>query len=122
MTIIVQDAGFQADDWTGAVLELAGDDLPADWTQVLAAPLVRIRFPAFSDGRGFTLARALRAQGFRGRLRAAGPLLPDQYAMLRRTGFDEVELTAEHAASHPESAWLVRADWQAHDYRSRLAG
>lgn len=119
---LVRDDGFHADDWTGAVLDLPGEALPDDWGQALAAPLIRITFPAFADGRGFTLARALRAQGFAGRLRAAGPVLPDQYTMLRRTGFDEVELTPDHAARHPESAWIARADWQAHDYRSRLAG
>ena len=33
--------------------------------------LVRVRFPAFSDGRGFSHARDLRSFGFHGRLRAA---------------------------------------------------
>lgn len=118
--ILVRDDGFHADDWSGAILDLTGDAAPEDAD--LTAALIRITFPAFGDGRGFTLARMLRARGFGGRLRAAGPVLPDQYAMLRRTGFDEVELSAEHAARHPESSWLARADWQAHDYRSRLAG
>lgn len=122
MTTLVRDDGFHRDDWTGAMRDLAGEQRPADWEETLAAPGLRIRFAAFSDGRGLTLARALRAAGYGGRLRAAGPLLPDQYAMLRRVGFDEVELSDEQAATHPESSWLARADWQAHDYRSRLAG
>jgi uncharacterized protein (DUF934 family) len=59
---------------------------------------IRIRFGGFADGRGFTLARQLRAAGFAGRLRAAGALLPDQRAALRGCGFDEVELEPAHMA------------------------
>ena len=57
--------------------------------------LVRIAFPGFSDGRGFSLARRLRQLGYRGRLRAAGRVIPDQRAALLGSGFDEVELSAE---------------------------
>jgi uncharacterized protein (DUF934 family) len=82
--------------------------------------LIRVRFPAFSDGRGFSHARDLRSFGYAGRLRAAGHLLADQYAMARRVGFDEVEIDETLAARQPEDQWLARADWRAHDYQSRL--
>lgn len=60
-------------------------------TAELAA--IAIVFPAFRDGRGFSLARLLRDRaGFTGELRAEGPLLPDQYAFLVRCGFDAVAL------------------------------
>ena len=87
-----------------------------------AAPptLIRIAFPSFSDGRGFTLARRLRQAGYTGRLRAAGHVLADQYAMARRSGFDEVEITHDLARRQPEEQWLARARWQTHDYQSRL--
>jgi uncharacterized protein (DUF934 family) len=84
--------------------------------------IIRIDFPSSADGRGFTLARQLRALGYTGRLRAKGHVLADQYAMARRSGFDEVEISADLAARQPQDQWLARANWQAHDYQSRLRG
>ena len=52
-----------------------------------------LEFEAFRDGRGFSLAAVLRGQGYRGRLIAAGKILPDQARHLRRCGFDAVELS-----------------------------
>ncbi|SFE20946.1 DUF934 domain-containing protein [Roseivivax sediminis] len=134
MSVIVTDRGFGQDDWTGAFttldeggtapgLDLASDTDPAALSQVPeGTELVRIAFPASSDGRGFTLARLLRLRGYRGRLRAAGHVIADQYAMARRSGFDEVEIDDDLAARQPEDQWRFRADWQAHDYQSRLRG
>ncbi len=51
-----------------------------------------LEFEAFRDGRGFSLAAVLRGKGYRGRLIAAGKVLPDQARHLRRCGFDAVEL------------------------------
>jgi uncharacterized protein (DUF934 family) len=118
MKILVRDTGFAREDFTGIILDLAPEDDPA--CVDLSAPLIRIAFAAFSDGRGFTLARRLRQDGYVGRLRAAGPLLADQYAMARRSGFDEVEIDEALARRQPEHQWLARADWRAHDYRARL--
>jgi uncharacterized protein (DUF934 family) len=137
MTVIVTDSGFAADDWTDGFVPLAelaantdGDnlaiDLPSD-----AAPealdgrladidLIRIDFPGFADGRGFTLARLLRLRGFVGRLRARGHVIADQYAMARRAGFDEVEIANDLATRQPVDQWLARANWRAHDYQARL--
>ena len=134
MSVIVTDAGFGPDDWRGPVAPLAAladeraVDLPSD-----AAPdaldgrlgdlaLIRIDFPKSADGRGFTLARLLRLRGYRGRLRARGHLVADQYAMARRAGFDEVEIDAALAARQPEAQWLARADWRAFDHQARLRG
>lgn len=123
-TVIVTDRGFGPDDWTGDAAEVAelgpGDDPRALAGRLDALRLVRIAFPGFADGRGFTLARQLRAMGYAGRLRAVGHVLADQYAMARRAGFDEVEIDATLAARQPEDQWLARADWRAHDYQSRL--
>ena len=133
MSVIVTDRGFAADDWTGAVAPLAertdepGVDVPSDTdlaamaALAAAAPaLIRVAFPSFSDGRGFTLARRLRQAGYAGRLRAAGHVLADQYAMARRSGFDEVEIADDLAKRQPEDQWRARAEWKAHDYQSRL--
>ncbi len=51
-----------------------------------------VRFPAFRDGRGFTLAVRLRERGYAGRLEAEGDLLADQARHLARCGFDAVVL------------------------------
>lgn len=137
MSIVVTDTGFAPDDWHlgftedaysasgphGPALDLPADAQPSDVADVLCdIALIRVDFPSFADGRGFTLARQLRLLGFSGRLRARGPLLPDQYAMARRAGFDEVEISTDHAARDAEQSWLLRADWQAHDYQARLRG
>ena len=132
MSIIVTDHGFAPEDFSGAfaapealagaeALDLGPDaDLAPLAGQLDGPSLIRIAFPSFADGRGFTLARRLRLMGYTGRLRAAGHVIADQYAMARRAGFDEVEISEELAARQPEEQWLFRADWQAHDYRARL--
>ncbi len=134
MSVIVTDTGFRPDDWQGgfAPFDAANDqpalDVPSDTApEALARSfagvgLIRIDFPSFADGRGFTLARLLRARGYSGRLRARGHVIADQYAMARRSGFDEVEISDDLAARQPEDQWLFRANWQTHDYQARLKG
>ena len=126
MTVIVTDTGFGAETWTGGfetetALDLAPDaDLATLSNQLPGLEMIRIHFPSFADGRGFTLARQLRHMGYVGRLRAYGHVLADQYAMARRSGFDEVEIDEDLAARQPEDQWQARANWQAHDYQARL--
>ena len=139
MSVLVTDSGFSGDDWTGAIVPLgdlaspegagaravdvASDDDPAALSDRLdAMEMIRVDFPSFADGRGFTIAAQLRRMGYRGRLRARGHVIADQYAMARRSGFDEVEIDATLAARQPEDQWRRRADWQAHDYQARLRG
>jgi len=135
MSILVTDAGFAPDALTLPLTPLADLDQhpdavaldlgPGDHAATLAGRLdgirlIRIAFPAFSDGRGFTIAQDLRRMGYAGTLRAAGHVLADQYAMARRSGFDEVEISDTLAARQPEAQWRFRADWRAHDHRARL--
>jgi len=123
MSVIVTDAGFGPDTWTGdAALDLPSDTPPAELEAALGAELVRVDFPSFSDGRGFTLAAMLRRMGYAGRLRARGHVIADQYAMARRSGFDEVEIPDDLAARQPQDQWLARANWQEHNYQARLRG
>ena len=133
MSVIVTDAGFRPDDWQGGFatledggapgLDLHPDTDPAALDRLPeGVEMVRIAFPSSADGRGFTLARLLRLRGYRGRLRAHGHVIADQYAMARRCGFDEVEIDAALAARQPEEQWRARARWQAHDYQARLRG
>jgi uncharacterized protein (DUF934 family) len=67
---------------------------PADLAALLPhLALVAVEFPKFRDGRGFSLARALREQhGFAGEIRAVGHVLPDQHRFLLRCGFSSVEV------------------------------
>ncbi|MEO1538015.1 MAG: DUF934 domain-containing protein [Pseudomonadota bacterium] len=139
MNTIVTDAGFAPDDWAAGFIPAenwaANDDdspravdvAPDTDLSVLdgnldRTALIRIAFPSFADGRGFSLARTLRRMGFTGRLRATGHVLADQYAMARRCGFDEVEIDDAMAMRQPEDQWLARANWQAHDYQAQLRG
>mgnify|MGYP001827969017 CR=1 FL=1 len=132
MTILVTDQGFGPDTWDRGYTplgEAANDavalDVPADTDPdnvPLTAQIIRVDFPSFADGRGFTIARMLRLRGYQGRLRAHGHVISDQYAMARRAGFDEVEISQSLAARQPEDQWQFRADWPDHDYQARLRG
>ncbi|MBU1348025.1 MAG: phosphoadenylyl-sulfate reductase [Alphaproteobacteria bacterium] len=66
---------------------------PQDEVEAAAggAETLVLEFAAFRDGRGFSLASILRERGYRGRLVAAGHVLPDQARHLARSGFDAVE-------------------------------
>jgi len=133
MSVIVTDTGFSTEHpipsyvmldqlpFHEGAIDLKNTDDPSPLAPYLVdLRLIRVDFPAFSDGRGFTLGRRLRMMGYKGRLRARGHVLSDQYAMARRVGFDEVEISADLAARQPEAQWVFRADWQAHDYQARL--
>jgi uncharacterized protein (DUF934 family) len=68
--------------------------------------LVVVEFPKFRDGRGFTIARALRERhGFKGDIRAIGHVLPDQFAALVQCGFSTIVTPAEH----PPEQWQLGA-------------
>lgn len=134
MTVLVTDAGFTADTWDQGyttfgeaandviALDVPSDVNPADIRVTPSLQMIRIDFPSFADGRGFTIARMLRLAGYNGRLRARGHLISDQYAMARRTGFDEVEITQDLAARQPQEQWQFRADWKDNDYQARMRG
>lgn len=136
MTVIVTDTGFGADDWAHGFVAMsetsAGStrplavDVPSDADPEFLRPfldqvgLIRIDFPDFADGRGFTIAQRLRLMGYQGRLRAKGHVIADQYAMARRSGFDEVEIDTALAARQPQAQWMSRANWRDHDYQTKL--
>ncbi|RGP37886.1 DUF934 domain-containing protein [Pseudotabrizicola alkalilacus] len=132
MSVIVTDTGFAPAPLVSSVtldqiaahqgaLDLTHTDDPVAVEPYLPdLSLIRISFPAFSDGRAFTIARRLRMLGYMGELRAIGPVISDQYAMARRVGFDSVEIPDDLAARQPAEQWVFRADWQAHNYQARL--
>ena len=71
--------------------------------------LVSIAFPSYGDGRGFSIAKQLRLAGFKGTLRASGPLIADQFAYALACGFDEIDLPQAQAARQPVEHWLKAA-------------
>ena len=89
---------------TGVLLE-PGDD-PAALAAILERlALVAVRFPKFSDGRGYSSARLLRERyGFRGELRAVGDVLRDQVLFLKRCGFDSFALREDQDAAEALAA------------------
>ncbi len=78
---------------------------------------VAIEFPAFGDGRGFSLAVRLRKDlGFKGEIRAIGPVMPDQAMHLLRSGFDTVEVPEERKEAFEACAERFKTYYQT-DYR-----
>lgn len=142
MTIIVRDDGFHPltnedpsfgnlvpfDDLKiSAVADVpVTTDLPNDVNPDDVVPFfarlegIHIPFPSFADGRGFSLARRLRLLGFTGRLRAVGHVLPDQFLLARRIGFDEIEIKEDRANRQPQSQWLNAAGQDHETYQERL--
>jgi uncharacterized protein (DUF934 family) len=132
MTVIVTDAGFArapareivalADLTDQTAVDLSNTDDPLALVGRLdQLTLIRVAFPAFNDGRALTLARRLRELGYRGQLLALGPVIADQYAMLRRVGFDGAEIPDDLAVRQPAEQWQFRAaDWRAHHYQAKL--
>lgn len=89
-----------------------GVDLPNDLHPDALRPFLRrldliaIPFPRFSDGRGFSLGRMLRAMGYAETLRATGWIIPDQFGFALRCGFDEIEIDDAQAVRQPIGQWL----------------
>ncbi|GAA4407194.1 DUF934 domain-containing protein [Quisquiliibacterium transsilvanicum] len=88
----------------GVLLDPA-DDPAALAGDLDALELVAVTFPAFTDGRGYSIARLLRERlGWKGELRAVGDVLRDQLFYMSRCGFDSFALadgeSAEDALRH----------------------
>jgi len=97
--MIVPFARLQAEFDTLRVNGSIGVEFPNDGAAEDLEPyfdgldLIAIDFPAFTDGRGYSLAHQIRGQyQFAGELRATGNILPDQLAFLRQCGFDAFEV------------------------------
>lgn len=74
--------------WLGS--DEAPDLFPGDWNDF---PLVAVDFPAFTDGRGYSIGRLLRERyNYAGELRAIGDVWKDQLAFLWQVGFNAFEI------------------------------
>lgn len=100
---------FEGAEPGALAIEVANTTAPESLVPFFGAEMIAIGFPAYADGRGFTLARRLRHLGYSGTLRAVGPLIADQFAYALACGFDELELPEAHAARQPESHWKTAA-------------
>ena len=130
-TQIITHAGFAHDRFAGTDIPALADYtggasvlLPVDADAAALEPhlnalaLVVIPFASSADGRGFSLAAALRTLGYKGHIRARGHLLVDQFRAALRSGFDDVEISATQAARNPEAQW--RSVPLGTGYKSRL--
>ena len=89
------------------VLHIANDtDLDALAPALDRVESILIDFPAYTDGRGFSLAKQLRTKhGYAGLLVADGGLIPDQYALALQSGFDAVRIETDLLARHTIEDW-----------------
>ncbi len=83
-------------------LRLAPGDSPDEIAEDLDRfSLITLSFPAFTDGRSYSLARQLREKHrYRGELRAVGNVLRDQFAFLYRCGFDALDVADTVTPKH----------------------
>lgn len=89
----------------GVLLE-PGDDPDELRSDLQRLALVAVRFPRFTDGRGYSIARLLRQQlGWTGPLMAVGDVLRDQLLLLERCGFDRFLLRADQDLASALSAF-----------------
>ena len=87
-------------------------DLDAITAVIPCLEVIRIRTNSFTDGRIFSLGYSLRQRhNFKGRLIASGDILPDQFAYLKRCGFDQLESDGE---TDVVETWVLKGYQPAH--------
>jgi len=86
-----------------ALLLANSDDVLALAAEVKRAPVVVLNFPKWTDGRAYSQAVLLRGRlRYTGEIRAAGDVLVDMLPLLRRCGFDAVQLRADQSLETAE--------------------
>jgi uncharacterized protein (DUF934 family) len=99
----------------GAVLKNSDDiDDVALFLPHLA--LVVLPFPAFGDGRSYSLAKQIREHDYRAELRAGGDILPDQLQFMLQVGFSTFEVTERF----PLQMWQAAAKQMSLAYQRGL--
>lgn len=95
------------------------DDVLAQAEAVGSARVVALQFPKWTDGRAYSQAVLLRARlRYAGEIRATGDVLVDMLPLLRRCGFDSVQLRADQ---NRESALATLNQFPGH-YQGDAAG
>lgn len=122
MTIVINNQGGFGNTEAFEFVDIDASIKPSDLDELLYASAIRIVFGSCADGRFLTVGRQLRLRGYSGHIRAAGPLLPDQFPMALKLGIDSVEISSEQAARCTEDQWIAHASRTQGNYQHRLAG
>ena len=122
MTIVINNQGSFGNTEAFEFVDIDASIKPSDLDELLYASAIRIVFGSCADGRFLTVGRQLRLRGYSGHIRAAGPLLPDQFPMALKLGIDSVEISSEQAARCTEDQWIAHASRTEGNYQHRLAG
>jgi len=98
---------------------LNSDDEPAILENHIAnLPLIAVDFPAFTDGRGYSIGRLLRERyGYQGELRALGDVWEDHLHYLWQVGFDAFEIKEGKALEGALAALRTFSDRYQSTYR-----
>ena len=105
---------------TALAVECPAEHIPdAIYAALDRIVMIRIPFASTSDGRGYSTASMLREHGYRGRLRARGQVISDQFRYAIECGFDEVEVDDNIAARQPRELWRYEKTLS---YRDKLFG
>ena len=97
------DIHSAADD--GALLLDNTADVLLRATEIQRQPAVVLQFPKWTDGRAYSQAVLLRGRlRYAGEIRASGEVLADMLPLLRRCGFDAVQLRADQKQESAERA------------------
>lgn len=95
--------------------DLAGDSDRLDTTGIA---LIAIDFPAYTDGRGYSLAQLLRKRyGYTGELRAVGDVMIDTIHYQARVGFDSFLVKPGH---DPQKALAAFKTFSVHYQKTYL--
>jgi len=97
MAVLIKDGRIvdEASPPPDLVVIEASDDPGALAATLDRIKAIAVRFPAFGDGRGYSMARLLRERyGYRGELRAIGEVARDHLYFMAQCGFDAFELRA----------------------------
>ena len=138
-SVLVTEDGFKVNDWEvrpclslaelnqgvneirDSVLYVEGDvDPESVLPYIKDVSAISICFSSFNDGRGFSLARALRDGGFTGELQAEGEVIPDQFRHVQQMGFDRLVISSERAKRMTEMHWVDAAGSALPSYQMRL--
>jgi uncharacterized protein (DUF934 family) len=82
-----------------SVLTNGEDDLPSLLASANKLSMIAIEFGTFADGRGFSMARILRREGYEGEIRAVGDVAMDRINFMQRVGFNAFELRDDQDAA-----------------------
>ena len=122
MTVVINNEGRFGIDEVLEFVDIDASIASDDLDEFLRTSAIRIVFVSCADGRFLTLGRQLRLRGYSGHIRAAGPLVPDQFPMALKLGIDSVEISTEHAARCTEDQWVNHAARTQANYQRRLTG